>query len=271
MSPLGGTLAVQVDKGDWKDILQKDDQAQSLSHHKSMNINFERINRKDMSALLKQTSFIPRDFHQPEKIYAIFSDRCSTEDPATLRVLTGLFFGIGSPSAFNQLSTICTVLRQSPVLPTPQAASSLRQMVQALDGLNAHGSVIAVLRRYFLVSLKAHRLKLEEEHQHSPPMRTRKALRRTTAHPEAEALQGMETYDRADIEALRKMMEEAYPDLPVTRSVRGGIKDEYQRKLSALKERIRSGRNWKALQETFGPSILLLIPPRDEYKISDSE
>ena len=34
MSPLGGTLAVQVDKGDWKDILQKDDQAQSLSHHK---------------------------------------------------------------------------------------------------------------------------------------------------------------------------------------------------------------------------------------------
>ena len=34
VSPLGGTLAVQIDKEDWKAILQKDNQAQSLSHHK---------------------------------------------------------------------------------------------------------------------------------------------------------------------------------------------------------------------------------------------
>ena len=67
------------------------------------------------------------------------------------------------------------------------------------------------------------------------------------------------------------MMEEAYPDLQLTRRTRGGPVDEYQRKLAALKERIRCGRNWKILQEKFGPSILLLIPSRDEYTIRDSE
>ena len=66
-------------------------------------------------------------------------------------------------------------------------------------------------------------------------------------------------------------MEEAYPDLQLTRRTRGGPMDEYQRKLAALKERIRCGRNWKILQEKFGPSILLLIPSRDEYTIRDSE
>ena len=66
-------------------------------------------------------------------------------------------------------------------------------------------------------------------------------------------------------------MEEAYPDLQLTHKVRRGAVDEYQRKLAALKERIRSGRNWKILQERFGPFILLLISSRDEYSIHDSE
>ena len=67
------------------------------------------------------------------------------------------------------------------------------------------------------------------------------------------------------------MMEEAYPDLQSTRRTRGGAVDEYQRKLAALRERLRSGRNWKMLQEKFGTSILLLIPYKDEYNIRDSE
>ena len=67
------------------------------------------------------------------------------------------------------------------------------------------------------------------------------------------------------------MMEEAYLDLQSTRRIQGGAVDEYQRKLATLKERIRCGRNWKILQEKFGPSVLLLIPSRDEYSIRDSE
>ena len=66
-------------------------------------------------------------------------------------------------------------------------------------------------------------------------------------------------------------MVESYPELQATRAVRGGLVDEYQRKLQALKDRIRSGQNWKILQECFGASILVLIPPRDEYDICDSE
>ena len=58
------------------------------------------------------------------------------------------------------------------------------------------------------------------------------------------------------------MMEKTYQDLQSTRPVPGGVLDEYQRKLAALKERIRCGRNWKILRDRFGPSILLLIPSK---------
>ena len=63
------------------------------------------------------------------------------------------------------------------------------------------------------------------------------------------------------------MIEEAYPDLQSICKIRGGAVDKYQSNLAALKERIRCGRNWKMLQEKFGPSILLLISSRDEYTV----
>ena len=238
---------------------------------RSLTTDEERFKRKDISAFFKQTALIPKDFHQPNDIYGTFSERCSTGDPATTLLLTRLFFGTGSPSSFDQLSKICTILRQRQDLPTPQTTNNLRQVVQALDRLDVHFSVASVLRRYFLVSLKAHRMKLEEEHQHSSSIRTRKTPRRSVNLSENGQSQAVLTFDRADTQALRKMMEEAYPDLQSTRRIRGGAVDEYQRKLAALKERIRCGRNWKILQERFGPSILLLIPSRDEYNIYDSE
>ncbi len=243
----------------------------SKRQRRSMIADVEEFKRKDISAFFKQTALIPKDFHQPEEIYGIFSERCSTDDPATIWLLTRLFFGTGSPNSFDQLSKICTTLRQNQSLPTPQATNSLRQVVQALDSLDVQISVASVLRRYFLVSLKTHRMKLEEEHQHSSSIRTRKAPKRLATISEDGQSQTVSTFDRADTQALRKMMEEAYPNLQLTRKIRGGAVDEYQRKLAALKERIRSGRNWKILQERFGPSILLLIPSRDEYNIRDSE
>ena len=238
---------------------------------RSMTVDEEKFKRKDISAFFKQTALIPKDFHQPNDIYGTFSERCSTDDPATIWLLTRLFFGTGSPNSFDQLSKICTILRQSQDLPTPRATNNLRQIVQALDRLDVHFSVASVLRRYFLVSLKTHRMKLEEEHQHSPSIRTRRAATRSSTLSENGQSQAVSTFDRADTQALRKMMEKAYPDLQPTRKIRGGAVDEYQRKLAALKERIRCGRNWKILQEKFGSSILLLIPARDEYTIRDSE
>ena len=238
---------------------------------RSMAADVGKFNRKDISAFFQQTALIPKDFYQPEDIYGTFSERCSIDDPATILLLTRLFFGTGSPNSFDQLSKICTTLRQNQDLPTPQATNSLRQVVQALDNLDVQFSVTSVLRRYFLVSLKTHRMKLEEEHQHSPSVRTRKLSRQLATISENGQSQTVSILDRADTQALRKMMKEAYPDLQLTRRTRGGPVDEYQRKLAALKERIRCGRNWKILQEKFGPSILLLIPSRDEYTIRDSE
>ena len=240
-------------------------------HRRSMTADVEAFRKKDISAFFKQTALIPKDFHQPGEIYGIFSKRCSIDDPATIWLLTRLFFGTGSPNSFDQLSKICTTLRQNQNLPTPQTTHSLHQVVQALDSLDVQFSVASVLRRYFLVSLKTHRVKLEQEHQYSPSVRTRKVPKRLATVSKNEQAQTVSTFDRADTQALRKMMEEAYPDLQLTRRVRGGAVDEYQRKLAALKERIRSGRNWKTLQEKFGPSILLLIPSKDEYNIRDSE
>ncbi|KAI4093426.1 MAG: hypothetical protein LQ339_007680 [Xanthoria mediterranea] len=236
-----------------------------------MTADVEEFKKKDISAFFKQTALIPKDFHQPEEIYRIFSERYSTDDPATIWLLTRLFFGTGSPNSFDQLSKICITLRQNQNLPTPQTTYSLRQVIQALDSLDVQLSVASVLRRYFLVSLKTHRMKLEEEHQHSPSVRTRKVPKRLATVSENGQSQTVSTFDRADTQALSKMMEEAYPDLQLTRRIRGGAVDEYQRKLAALKERIRSGRNWKTLEEKFGPSILLLIPSKDEYNIRDSE
>ena len=142
--------------------------------------------------------------------------------------------------------------------------------MQALDSLDVQLSVASVLRHDFLVSLKTHRMKLEKEHQNSS-VRIRKAPKRLATLSENGHSQTVSTFDRADTQALRKMMEEAYPDLQSTRRVRGGAVDDYQKKLAALKERIRNGRNWKILQETFGPSVLLLIPSKDDYSIRETE
>ncbi|KAI4220681.1 MAG: hypothetical protein L6R40_008668 [Gallowayella cf. fulva] len=225
---------------------------------RSMTADVKEFKRKDISTFFKQTALIPKDFHQPEEIYESF---LNDAQPTILQ----------PPNSFDQLSKICTTLRQNQSLPTPRATNSLRQVVRALDSLDVQFSVASVLRRYFLVSLKTHRMRLEEEHQHSPSVRTRMAPKRLATSSENGQSQTVSTFDRADTQALRKMMEEAYPDLQSIRRIRGGVVDEYQKKLAALKERIRSGRNWKILQEKYGPSILLLIPSRDEYNIRDSE
>lgn len=90
----------------------------SKRQRRSMIADVEEFKRKDISAFFKQTALIPKDFYQPEEIYGIFSERCSTDDPATIWLLTRLFFGTGSPNSFDQLSKICTTLRQNQNLPT---------------------------------------------------------------------------------------------------------------------------------------------------------
>ena len=62
--------------------------------------DLEEFKKKDISAFFKQTALIPKDFHQPEDIYGTFSERCSTDDPATMLLLTRLFFWYWKPKFF---------------------------------------------------------------------------------------------------------------------------------------------------------------------------
>ena len=121
------------------------------------------------------------------------------------------FFGTESPGSFDRLSKRCTVLQQNQTLSTRRATNILCQMVQALNSLDIQFSVAPILWRYFIVSLKTPRMKLEEEHQNSPLVRTRKVPR---------LLATVSSLSRADTQALRTMTEEAYPDLQSTRRVR---------------------------------------------------
>ena len=114
----------------------------------------------------------------------------------------------------------------------------------------------SVLGRLYLVSLKSHRKRLEQ--------------RQRTAKVD-DQLESASTYSRADSRALAEMMKEAYPDLELNRPSQKNRRDEYQKRLSALKERLRCGRNWETLQADFTPAILLPIPIGEEYKIRDSE
>ncbi|CAF9940049.1 MAG: hypothetical protein HETSPECPRED_002145 [Heterodermia speciosa] len=109
-----------------------------------MTADMKEFKRKDISSFFKQTALIPKDFHQPEEIYGIFSERCSTDDPATIWLLTRAFFGTGSPNSFDQLSKICTTLRQNQDLPTLQTINSLRQVVKVLNSLNVHVEKLSI-------------------------------------------------------------------------------------------------------------------------------
>ena len=216
--------------------------------------------KKAVVSSLRESTPIPKDFHQPSRIYETFLDRCSVTDNTSISLLTRLFLSIGSPMAFYQHREMFFTLRDNSGLPIIEDTKNLRQNVGALDNLDTRTSATTALRRIFLVSLKAHRLELEKKHRKGQSRRRRKSLRfpqKDTTRSESKTDQ---VFDRADAQALRSMMVESYPDLqPTSSSGRVGC-DEYQRKLAALKKRLRSGGNWELIQKEFGPSILLLVP-----------
>ena len=226
--------------------------------------------RKEIVPFFRTSTPIPKDFHQPTEIYDIFSDRSPNDDPGTIWLLTRLFFAIGSPTAFEQLRETCNVLRRHRNLPGFQPAADLRQIVGALDRLDVYVSAASVLRRLHLVSLKSHRKSLELQEQASVPSRTRNLTKRLRTEDNTQ-LESTSVYSRADSRALTKMMEEAYPDKEPPRSVNTINRTEYSKRLSALKERLRCERNWETMQASFAPTILLLVPIGEEYKIRDSE
>ena len=226
---------------------------------------------KDIISFFKESTPTLQNFHQPTEIYDVFCDRCPNDDPGAMWLLTRLYFAIGSPTALQKLRATCVVLRQHQDLPSLQPTANLQQILHALDRLDVHFSVASVLRRFYLVSLKSHRLNLEQQDRESASSRTRNATKRLRAEEEGTQLESTSTYSRADSRALATIMEEAYPGLQTAHPGHTAKPNEYQKRLSALKDRLRSARNWGTMQADFTPAILLLIPTGKEYQIRDSE
>jgi hypothetical protein len=158
--------------------------------------------RKDIVPFFRQSTPIPKTFHQPTEIYDVFCDRCPNDDPGAMWLLTRLFFAIGSPTAFEQLRETCIFLRERQGLPSLQSTADLRQTLYALDRLDVHASVASVLRRIYLVSLKSHCKNLELQHQESVPPRTRNATKRPRTEETGAQLEHSSAYGRADTRAL---------------------------------------------------------------------
>ena len=119
----------------------------------------------------------------------------------------------------------------------------MREVVQTLNNLNVQFFVASILRRYFLVTLKTHKMKLKEKHQFFFSIRIKKTSTRLTIFFKNEQSQIISTFNRADTQTLKKIMRKTYLNLQSTRKIRNDAMNEYQRKLTTLKKRIRNKRN----------------------------
>ena len=180
--------------------------------------NMKKFNRKNIFIFFQQTTLISKNFHQSKDIYEIFSKRCSIDDFATILLLTRFFFDIENSNSFDQFNKIYTTLRQNQNLSTLQTNNSLRQVIQILNSLNVQFFVASIIQRYFLVSLKTHKMKLKKKHQHSLSVRTKKI---------SKQLITVSIFDRVDTQTLKKMMKKTYSNLQLTRKTRDNAMNEY--------------------------------------------
>ena len=208
-------------------------------------------------ALFKELAPIPKSMVQPTDIHKIFSARSEGVGPDTLGSLTRLFFAVGSPDALFQLRDACSASRQIGDFVFPQSTNNVSDALQALDQLDITVTTASILRRFCLTFLVAQRHQRENHHKARRPKRVSQAM---TDHLE-----------RANTQALTEMMSEAYPTLNPTRKRNTGRSDEYQRKLSSLKCRLRDGRNWHTMQERLRIGILALVPTHGDYQIQNRE
>ena len=189
---------------------------------------------------LKSLEYIPKSSIQPAEVYKIFLGRNQSKDLDRLWFLTRLFFAITSPEAFYQLRDACTSVRENNTPTLLQPTNSITQTVQALDNLEIAASTNSILHRYHLTRLVDHRNERQNHHKNERSKRPERVVRRVKENSEA--------YERASSLTLTDLMALAYPKLkPFPRS-RGRSENEYHRRLTSLKNRISSGRNWHLMQ-----------------------
>lgn len=227
----------------------------------------------DASAFFSSLTPIPKNMKQPTNIYQIFTDRSESGNSDTIWLLTRLFFAIGSPDAFCQLRDACGASRQVKEHVILQSTKSISEAMQALDRLDITAITASILRRFYLTFLVTQRDEQESYHQSQRPKRVSRTqnFSYTNSDHDGRTATEQDCLRRADTIALTRLMANAYPSLKPTRKCNTATDDEYQKKLSSLKVRLRDGRNWHKMQQRLSPGILALVPTRGDYQIQNRE
>jgi len=216
---------------------------------------------QELSIILKEVLFSPKV--QGHAIYQEFAEKSSglgkDLTPGRISLLTRLFFAIASPDAFCQLRDACHSARHN-VVPIPQSGGSIAETMKALDGLETTVNMASTMRRYYLVSLVSRRSQRHSEY-------TQRSLRQAlTLSDKNNGSSG-----RADSRALASMMAEAYPHLKPIRTGRSAARDEYEKKLRSLKDRLVAGQRWLMMEKKFSSGILALVPTQGDYELSNTQ
>ncbi len=179
-----------------------------------------------------------------------FAEHC--QNPNNADFLARLYFAIGSQDAFVQLKNAAHHLRSNMVKIPFARTNSVVENMRSLDRLVSSFAASTIMERYLLVQLVDQRDALVEKHKPQQDRRLRMATENRSRLPRAEGL------------ALVSMMDESYPLLDKNT-------EDYEIKLTTLKNRLSKGRNLRNLKEEFGTEILALIPVDGTWQINDRE
>jgi len=204
---------------------------------------------------------LPHGTIEPHTVYLMLQDRCQHQPEEDLRLLTKLFFLIGSPSAVAQLQDAVLTIRRQMVSRT-QNPTSMAHISHWLDQVELSAPLA---RRYGIISLSQRRRELEKWHKDQNGLRQssrrRKSLKNYMPPRGGGTEGGSSTASKTDAAALHDLVVECYPHLRMP--VRGSPDpqdDEFVRKKSQLQYRLSAARNYVLLEETISTGAVALIP-----------
>ena len=204
---------------------------------------------------------LPRGTIEPHAVYLMLQNRCQHQPEEDLRLLTKLFFLIGSPPAVAQLQDAVLTIRRQMVSRT-QNSTSMAHISHWLDQVELSAPLA---RRYGIISLSQRRRELEKWHKDQNGLRQssrrRKSMKSNMTPRGGGTEGGSSTASKTDAAALHDLVVECYPHLRIP--VRGSPDpqdDEFVRKKSQLQYRLSAARNYVLLQEMISTGAVALIP-----------
>lgn len=180
---------------------------------------------------------IPPEMIQPLNICQQLMDVCCIADEALAHTLTRLFYGIGSPGAFRDLSDACKAIRSKGAQLSRK--SVINQTAAVLEFLDATDCMTKILRRLYLTRLSVLR---SDRVRHLEIERSRRHTRSSSNQ-----------LARASTMALDDMVQTAYPTINAEIPL-------FAKKRRWVENKLRRGRNWHKMVDSLSQGILALIP-----------